>query len=104
MIPTDVPFYVLLVAFSFACFGAWRYRKLLRAAHGEIKLREQTIASQRTATTVSFEKWSRPDPRPGADPFYWIIKAGGQNYLFTEEAMKVARERVASMRAKGFLP
>jgi len=45
-------------------------------------------------------KWKHPSPTPASDHWYWRVRFEGLEYLFTEEAMKQARQRAELLIVK----
>jgi hypothetical protein len=115
MIYALIALFVAAVIFSFLWLDtrealAAADRRILQLKAGNDILRAQLAASDEIRHSVANSalrgcpavKWHRPYPVPaGADAWYWRAMFAGEPHLFTDEALREARQRAVHLLPSG---
>lgn len=96
---------LIIVCIVLAFFLEREHKARLRSDHtkdflnGEMERLIENFAKHGSP----MRRWDRPTKHNKADEFYWLVRIAREDYLFTDEALKVAVKRADNMRERGLL-
>lgn len=99
----EIVLIVLCVTLAFLLDRSFKKREAAEAALECQKAQLEEVIQRFHAQGSLLRRWDRPTKHNKADEFYWLVKIASEDYLFTDEAIKVAVDRADKMRERGLL-